>query len=62
MAQFIPHPFTGEPTHFTKEQWRAQRQGELFSPLPRQLPIYKAGPEDEVFYRLANRGKQTPLH
>lgn len=34
-------------------------QGSLFAAtlLPRQLPLYKAGPEeDEVFTRLANRG------
>lgn len=32
--------------------WRAQ--GELFAPahLPRQLPVFKAGPEDEAPERL----------
>lgn len=42
---------------------RPANQGFLFSPtlLPRQLPLYKEGPEDAIFQRLANRqpGKPT---
>jgi hypothetical protein len=35
-----------------------QAQASLFALLPRQLPVFKHGPEDEeeVFQRLANRG------
>ncbi len=58
MAQSLPHPSTGEPTYFTQAQWR--EQGELFSLLPRQLPIYKAGPEDDSSTRWLSL-EATPL-
>jgi|GEM_PF-5512975 len=39
-----------------------QVQGSLFAPslLPRQLPVFKHGPEEEdIFERLANRGGRS---
>lgn len=45
-------------------QTRPQPQGFLFAPtlLPRQLPLYKEGPEDQIFQRLANREPGYSAH
>lgn len=60
MAQHIPHPITGNATYFTREEWR--QQGELFSLLPRQLPVYKAGPEDDFLGRQFTPHHPSSLH
>ena len=60
MAQHIPHPTTGNATYFTRDQWRDQ--GELFSLLPRQLPVYKYGPEDELTGHFVSPHHPTSLH
>lgn len=60
MAQSLPHPTTGEATYFTQAQWR--EQGELFSLLPRQLPVYKTGPEDDFSARWISPHHPSSMH
>ncbi len=63
--RIIVHPTLIEllaPTPLGTVEPGRQAQGSLFAPslLPRQLPLFKHGPEEEeIFDRLANRGTRN---
>lgn len=65
MAQQITNPVEISELISILGNGKQQVQGSLFAPtlLPRQLPVYHAGPEDDsTYHRLANRGPIYSVH
>lgn len=58
MAHTTPnHPML---TLMQREEWKPQ--GELFARLPRQLPVYKHGPEDDTATPRLLRTESATIH